>query len=78
MYRRLAIQEFESSDDRHAEVLNRMLSVEMDANSRKIVYQPDARKAGILISELRREKGTGVETPAEQRSAEGIADSKTT
>ena len=57
VYKQLAIFcGFEWSDDGQAVFLSRVLSVAMDTHPRRIVYEPDARHARILISDLGLEK----------------------
>ena len=70
---------FESSDDRHAVFLNKVLSVDMHPKPREIPNEPDATHARTLIRELDHEKSTEVRILAEHRSVERqIADSRTT
>lgn len=77
-YKKLAVLGFESGDDKQAVFLNRVLTVDMSQKPHKIVYEPDARHAQLLIRELGLEKASGVETPAEHRTVDRqIADSKT-
>ena len=40
-----------------------------DRSARKVVYEPDARHVQKLIQDLGMEKASGMETPAEARSA---------
>lgn len=43
VHKRLAVVSLESSDDRRAVFVNRVLSVETDTHPRGIVYEPHAR-----------------------------------
>ena len=64
------IRGFESSDDRLAVFLNKVLSVDMHAKLHEIANEPDATHARTLIRELDHEKSTEVGILAEHRSVE--------
>ena len=69
---------FEEGDDKQATFLNRVITIERSSRPYKVVYEPDARHAKLLIESLGLTKASGAETPAEHRSADKqIADSKT-
>ena len=69
-FKKLASLGFEDADDTTAVILNRIIHVERSERPHKVVYEPDARHAQMIIRDLGLEQAGGVETPAEHRSAE--------
>ena len=65
--KKLANLGFTEGDDRVATFLNLVVTVEMQEQPYKLVCEPDARHARILIQELGLERATGAETPADHR-----------
>ena len=77
VFKVLACLGFGKDDSREATFLNRVITVQAEARPRSITYEPDARHAQLLCSQLGLERGKPVETPAEHRSAERqVLDSK--
>jgi len=69
-YKKEANLGWDSSDDKSATVLNRIITLESDDKVRRTTVEPDARHAQIIVSELGLEGGKGCEAPNEKKSAE--------
>ena len=68
-YKKTANLGFEAGDDREAVFLNRVITLEC-GRPRRVIIEPDARHAQLIVKELGLQTARGVETPAEKLSSE--------
>ena len=69
-YKKLFNLGFELKDDVSGTFLNRVITMDGSQKPRRIIYEPDARRARLMVEDLGLQNASGAETPAEHRSAD--------